>query len=206
MVTELDEELRTAALGLMFEQQGEEVVRRVAADDPALERIYARFRACADSMLDQAARRRSVPWESALELATDRAAGLDWWLTGSAAAAVRGADVAPRDVDLVLSLESALVFADRFAAELVEPLARSGDWIADVFGRAFAGARVEWIGGFRAELDEHGRNEFGPATAARLEEIPWRGRKLRVPPLDVQIAVAEQRALSERVAALEALS
>jgi hypothetical protein len=146
-----------------------------------------------------------VPWQAALELAVDRAAGLDWWLTGSAAAAVRGATVDPRDVDLVLSLDSALVFAARFAGDLVEPLARGGDWIAEVFGRAFAVARVEWIGGFRAELDAEGPNEFGPATGARLDAVEWRGHRLRVPPLDVQVHVARQRGLEDRVAALEAL-
>ena len=156
-------------------------------------------------MLQQAARRRPVPWQTALELAAERAADLDWWLTGSAAAAVRGVEVAPRDVDLVMTLESALVFAERFAGELVEPLARGDGWIAEVFGRAFADARVEWIGGFRAALDAEGPNEFGPAAEARLDTIAWRGRTLRVPPLDVQVHVARQRGLDERVAALEAL-
>jgi len=190
----------------MFQERGDELVRRVAGGDPALERIYERFAACSEEMLLQAARRRPVPWEAALELAFERAADLDWWLTGSSAAAVRGAEVAPRDVDLVLGLDSALVYAERSAGELVEPLARGGDWIAKIFGRAFAGARVEWIGGFRSELDAEGPNEFGPATGARLDEISWRGRRLRIPPVDVQIHVARQRGLEDRVAALEALS
>jgi len=205
VVADADDELRAATLGLMFEEAEGELRRRVAAGDPRLESVYARFARCAEEMLEQAARRRPVPWQATLELAADRAVGLDWWLTGSAAAAVRGAAVAPRDVDLVLSLESALVFADRVADELVEPLARGGDWIAAVFGRAFAGARIEWIGGFRAELDADGPNEFGPATGARLDEVDWRGRTVRVPPVDVQIAVAEQRGLRERVAALRLL-
>jgi hypothetical protein len=205
VIGDADAARRAAALDLSFALEGEELVREMNAEDPALEKIFARFAEHAPAMLDQAAGRLPVPWEATLELVLERAHGLDWFLPGSVAAVLRGADVQPRDVDLVTTHDGAHELARRFAAELVHPLAHSDSWIAARFGRAFAGARIEWIGGIRPDAEEDGPKEFSAATAERLEEVVWRGHRLRVPPLDVMIAVARARGLADRAAALETL-
>jgi len=47
----------------------------------------------------------AVPWQAALEGVCHRleSSGVDWWLCGSAALAVRGVAVIPRDLDLAAS-------------------------------------------------------------------------------------------------------
>ena len=37
----------------------------------------------------------------------------------------------------------------------------------------------------RPELDREEPTDFDPGAAARLETVEWRGRALRVPPLDL---------------------
>src|SRR4051794_7256306 len=70
--------------------------------EPDARRLYARFSACIGPMVRQCARLEPVPWDDALLEALGRLRRGDfaWWLYGSAALAVRGIAVAPRDVDL----------------------------------------------------------------------------------------------------------
>ena len=69
-------------------------------------------------MLRQAARLQPVPWRETLHELCRRSSGREsgWWLAGSTALAVRGAEIEPGDIDLVCSGEAALslgrIFAD----------------------------------------------------------------------------------------------
>ena len=62
-----------------------------------------------------------------------RAVEVEWWLGGSAALAVRGADVVPRDVDVVTSAAGAEELARRLDDLLDEPLTVGEGWIATHF-------------------------------------------------------------------------
>ena len=86
-----------------------------------------------------------IPWQAALEQVCRKlhAGGVDWWLTGSAALAVRGGAVIPRDVDLVVADGDAVAVGDLLARGLIEPVCPA-DWrISNWWGRAFLNARVE---------------------------------------------------------------
>jgi len=195
----VDVEERAAARDLWFGEDGARFVKRFPIE--AGTRVYPRFAACARELLDQTAGRVRPRWEEALATLLDRAGDVDWWLGGSAALAVRGIDVVPRDLDLVTSARGAEELARRLDDLLVEPLTVGEGWIATHFARAFAGARIEWVGGVSA--DAAGARDFGPAAEERLERVVWRGRELRVPPLDLQLASARARGLDERVAAIQ---
>jgi hypothetical protein len=133
--------------------------------------------------------------------------GLEWWLVGSCALAVRGATVEPRDVDLVVDLEGAFRLGELMADLLVEPVFAGSGWIADAFGRAFRGARVEWVGGVHHDVEQLGPCDFGPSATVRRETVLWEGHEVLVPPpLDPQIAILKRRGLAERVAAARALA
>jgi hypothetical protein len=199
----LEAERRTAAADLGFTNDGDVWHRHVARHDDDLEMAFDRFRAVAEELLDQAARRRPTPWADALEAVCDLAGDLDWWLTGSAALAVRGVEVDPRDVDLVTDVAGAHALATRLREHLVEPLSIAEEWVAARFGRAFLGARVEWVGGVSQTVDEAAETDFGPAAAGRLAEVAWRGRRLLVPPLELQLEVSRRRGLTGRVEAIE---
>jgi hypothetical protein len=178
------------------------------ADTPGLETCWQNFTSCADLMLRQAARLEPVPWRETLRELCRRAWALesDWWLTGSAALAVRGASIEPGDVDLVCSDEGAVRMGTVFADALIEPVVRADSgWISDYWGRAFLTARLEWIGSPRPSVDVPLPCDFGPVAASRLETVTWEDWQLRVPPLDLQRAVSQRRGLADRVALIDAM-
>ena len=141
-----------------------------------------------------------MPWQDALAEVCRRldGAGVDWWLTGSAALAVRGIPVTPGDLDLVVSDEDAHRVGDLLLDCLIEPVAPA-DWFCRWWGRAVLGARVEWVGGVGPSADRPEPTDFGLVAAARLETVRWREYDVRVPPLELQRAVSSRRGLVERV-------
>jgi hypothetical protein len=170
--------------------------------------FFERFTACARDLFAQFSGVVAAPWERSLEhlhglLAT---ADVDWLLGGSVALAVRGIEVQPRDIDFTVAEMEPTVEALRDL--IIEPPIRAhGQWHAEWFGRAWNGTRIEWVAETKPDLDEHEwRSDIGPDAVARAETIEWQGLSLRVPPLDLQLAVCRDRGLDERVAAIERLS
>lgn len=184
---------------------GDEFVRRFPTHDetPA---IYERFAAAAPAMLAHTARREPPPWESSLEHLHDRLEGVDWLLSGSAALAIRGVALVPRDIDLVVPDHHATTAA--LGDLLIEPpLETHGRWIAEWFGRVWDGTRMEWAAETRPDLDDHEwTSDIGLDAHRRAETVEWRGRTFKVAPLDLQAATARERGLLDRVAAIERLS
>jgi len=202
-VVRTDEPGFSAALSeLAYESEDGEFARRFPGDATDLDAIFARFEQHVVELLEQTARRRPVLWEAALAEVAARleAHAVEWFLVGSGALAVRGIDIEPRDLDLVVfdHERTAMALADL----LIEPPLEDRDrgWVAAWFGRAFLGARVEWIAGVYAEAAVE--SEFGPAAAEPLERVRWRGRELRLSPLDLQLDVARRRGLDDRVRAI----
>jgi hypothetical protein len=199
--------LQEALQSLAYAEANGEFVLRVRAHASDLEVTYERFERHVEELLEQTARLRPVPWREALDDTAKRLdrAGVEWFLAGSAALAARGIPVDPRDLDLVTT--DARRTAAAFADVQIQPPAedRERRWIAAWFGRAFSGARVEWVAGVYPEVDVWpGPSEIGPAAAARLEPIDWNGRAMFLSPLDLQLAVCEHRELDHRVEAIRA--
>jgi hypothetical protein len=182
---------------LGFERRGALWVRSFPGDAPHAAAAGERFEACAEAMVRQAAGLQPVPWAEALALVVEREEAEDCWLVGSAALAVRGLGVAPRDLDLIATAAGCDRLADALADVLVEPPA-DGGFLGERWFRAFAGARIECVGGVHGSLDAEEPTDFGPYAAARLETVDWNGHTLRVPPLELQLRAAERRGLDER--------
>ena len=199
-LAEVEGELLPAVRKSAFVQSGDDWVRRFPADAPHLDRAWVNFQRLIRPWLRQAAGLDPVPWADALALVCQRlnAAGVDWWLTGSAALAVRGLPITPGDLDLVVSDQDAHRVGDLLLDGLVEPVAPA-DWFCRWWGRAVLGARVEWVGGVGPAADQPEVSDFGPAAAARLTTVTWRGSTVRVPPLELQRAVSARRGLTGRV-------
>jgi hypothetical protein len=205
VVRTADPAFKEALTGLAYAGSGDAFTRWFSADAPDLDRIYRNFELEIEELLEQTAGRRPVPWERALHDLADRLehAGVEWFLSGSSALAVRGLDQAPRDVDFVASDHAAV--AEALADALIEPplYDRDRQWIARWFGRAFLGARVEWLADVYPDIDEWGvPNEIGPSAAAQLERVRWEGESLLLTPLDAQLAVNADRGLTDRVEAI----
>jgi hypothetical protein len=171
--------------------------RRLFTSATDVDRVYERFTQCIERMVLQSLRLVPVAWDVALAEFTDRASAsrLQWWLYGSAALAVRGIDIEPRDVDI--AVDDAHLAADLLSDLVVEPVSRHDDWVAEWTGRAFYGAIIEWLAGGRptGHVPPH---EQEPSVVEFLEPVSWQGRSLLVPPLEIQLAVAEARGLSRR--------
>ena len=201
ILTALEPELHEAAIALGFARDGAAFVRTFPEDARWLEEASQNFVHRAPTMLRQTAS-GVVPWEEALLGFLDRVDRVDWWLAGSGALAVRGVDLSPRDLDVITDAAGAQRLGELLTDALVEPVFTSEGWIARWWGRAFLGARIEWVAEIAASVDDPDPVDFGPTAAANLERVRWRGHELRVPPLELQLAVAARRGLSDRVVAI----
>lgn len=170
-----------------------------------LERIKANYAALAPEMFAQVGGFKPVPWEDALLDMARRldAAGVWWWLTGSCAGCLRGALLSPHDVDVMLDARDVERVADTLADIIVEPIIDTRGWVTSHFGVAFPGARVDLAFDPQEALDRPEPGDSGPYARERLEMVQWRGRSIRVPPLDLQIANNRRRGRMDRVAELE---
>jgi hypothetical protein len=187
---------RLMKMGWSREEDGR-FSRRLSNTGP-VERIFENFTFHLEEMIEQSARHRPIAWEDALVEFMDRTQGrsVQWWLYGSAALAVRGIDIEPGDLDL--AVDDPWLVGALLDDKLVEPVTRMHNWVAAVGGRAFHGALIEWLAGAHPTgLTPPSEQE--PATRAYLELIPWRGRRVAVPRLEVQLAVAERRGLTARI-------
>ena len=204
VVLDLPAGLQEVARGLYFEPVDDGVARRFPAASRHLERAYEVFARHVEDLFLQHTGQQPVPWEAALEglLRAIDGRGLRWYLVGSAALSARGLDVTPGDIDLVLDTADAYRLGDLLVGMLMEPVRPSPGWIGECFGRAFLHASIDWVGGVDPSVDAQGPNDFGPAAAARLETIQWRGYSLSVPPLDLLLAVNERRGRGERAAVI----
>ncbi|MEV6629143.1 hypothetical protein AB0M54_00115 [Actinoplanes sp. NPDC051470] len=199
VVTTADPVGRERLLHMGWQAIGDGVFDRVLSARGDVARIHATFGRHLRQMVRQSARLEPVRWEIALEEFLGRVdgTGLHWWLYGSGALAVRGITVEPGDLDFAVddAQHAGRIFEDL----LVEPVTGPLDWVARWIGRAFHGALFEWS----AEAVAEPPNEFGDWAARRLEVVEWRGRRIAVPRLEVQLEVARRRGLTGTVAAIE---
>src|SRR5262245_26037981 len=205
IIAELDPAYHQAARDLVYNPVPEGFAKSYPADTPDLDHIYCNFARYAEPMILQMARVVPVPWERALHAFLDLVAGeaLEWWLAGSAALAVRGLALVPRDFDLIVDDASAQALGRLLRDHLVEPVQPVEGWFCNWWGRAFVHARFEWVGGVDARADQPELSDFGPTAARRLETIAWQGRTIRVAPLDLQLEISRRRGLTERVKQIE---
>lgn len=171
-------------------------------------RAFTNVQQLLEPLLYQCLGMTAVPWQTALEQVCRKlaASGVDWWLCGSAALAVRGCALIPRDLDLVVADGDAIAVGGLLADGLIEPVSPAGWRISKWWGRAFLQARVEWVGGVTAAADEPQVTDYGPTAARSLQSVRWRDWEIRVPPLGLQRAVSVRRGMPDRVALIDKLS
>ena len=205
IISDLDPAYYDAVRELFFMPHEDGFAKTYPANTPHLDIFYQHFARTAEKMVLQTARIYAAPWEQALLAFMQKVVGqsFQWYLAGSAALAVRGLDVAPRDLDLIVDTAGAHSLGDLLFDELIQPVEESRGWISNWFGRAFLHTRIEWIGGVHEDADENGMTEYGPVAVSRLETINWQGYTVLVSPLDIQLEVSKRRGLDERVKMIE---
>jgi hypothetical protein len=202
IIADVDVAYHDTLRNLDFIQVEDGFAKAFPAESPHMQAIYQNFASHAEELILQAAGVHPVPWEQALLAFIARVKyrpDINWWLAGSTALAVRGLEVLPHDIDLILDDAGAHKVGELLLDCLIEPVQDSRGWISNWFGRAFLHARIEWVGGVDAKVDTPEVTDFGPTAASRLETINWRGHEILVPPLDLQLRVSERRGLIKRV-------
>ncbi|CAA9264871.1 MAG: hypothetical protein AVDCRST_MAG26-2513 [uncultured Chloroflexia bacterium] len=200
VVADLDPRFHDAIRGLGFTTEDEGFGRRFPVAGTGVEQIYRNFAHYAEELILQKAGERAVPWEQSLQtfLASVAGASVNWYLAGSAALAVRGLHVIPGDIDLVVDDAGAHSLGELLRNDMIEPVVPMEGWVFRWFGRSFLHACLEWAGGVESRADMPEPSDFGPVAAGRLETVEWRGYALRVPPLELQLAVNLRRGRMER--------
>ncbi len=125
----------------------------------------------------------------------------EWWIIGSAAAALAGADIAEvRDVDLLLSEGDARGLLERWAAAPKSAADASGQFRSAVFARFEQGPlAIEAMGGFQMKVRGEWR-KVAPLTRVACGEV-------FTPSIAEQIALLEAMGRDKdriRIAALHA--
>ncbi|MGI6705577.1 MAG: nucleotidyltransferase domain-containing protein [Clostridia bacterium] len=171
-------------------------------DIQMLKQNYLKY---AEKMFLQMGYFQHVPWQAALLKFIDCIEGHDisWWLTGSCALCIRGINVQPHDVDIMLDSRDLEKVRDIFSQYIVEPIVSSKGWVVRCFGVLFLEARIDLAFDPEEFVDIPHPADFGPYAMKNLEEVKWMGKTVLIPPLDLQLEVNRRRGRGDRVKAIE---
>ena len=188
------------------------------SETPRVRQCYNRCRFVLQAMVDQVYSGGSVPIEAALaevvgRLGTSESPGRDdWFVGGSAAAWLLGAEVAPRDIDLGTSRAGVDRIGGLLADYLIEPVGTT-DWPAAGIvrgARAFvgtlaSGSRVEWSVPLDPAADPPLHEWSGRPGEARLTTARFSDREIRVSRPEYALVRAAEKGSSDRLPALTEL-
>lgn len=128
---------------------------------------------------------------------------INWWLTGSCALCLRGIDIEPHDVDIMLDGNDIEKIKSIFSEYIVEPVSSSKGWVVRYFGVLFMDARIDLAFDPEEFVDNPYPSDFGPHAMKNLEIMEWKGKTVKVPPLNLQLEVNRRRNRDDRVKAIE---
>jgi hypothetical protein len=180
------------------EPRGDEFAFTYPPRTPHVDASFENLSQSAAAMWRQHTGVERADWEGALRrfLSVADGTGVEWALIGGVALAIRGvtAAAATPDVDIITTPDGA-----RQLTQLLR------DWVTSPtvdlpmfgwFGRAFMGARLEWLG--NDEHDNAWRFDYP------WQEHEWEGRMLLVPSLELYLKIEQSRGRIERAQAIQA--
>ena len=166
-----------------------------------LELIKQTFTDNAEEMFSQLGYFSPVKWEDALYdfAKVMNASNINWWLTGSCAACIRGIKLSPHDVDIIVDGKDIDKIADLFSDKLIIPVFDTQGWVTKHFGVIFWHARIDIASDPVEDLDKPEPIDCGPYAKARLEEVEWKGQIIKVPPIELTLAANIRRKRHDHV-------
>ncbi|MCP3965312.1 MAG: hypothetical protein GY750_06315 [Lentisphaerae bacterium] len=128
---------------------------------------------------------------------------IDWWLTGSCALCIRGIELKPHDVDIMVNSSDIEKIKDVFANKTIIPIIDTQGWLTKDFGVIFWYARIDIASDPSAGLDDPEPIDCGPYAAKNLEKVEWRGHTIKAPPVNLTLTVNKKRERWDRVKLIE---
>lgn len=188
-----------------YENDGRGYIKAYPKNARYLDKIKKRYFENAKQMFDQLRYFAPVPWEKALEEFCQRTQGtdIDWWLTGSCAACIRGIKMNPHDVDIMTDSKSIGEITEVFSEYLIEPIVDTNGWLTREFGVIFLHARIDIASDPQEILDIPQPVDCDPYAKNNLETIEWNGYEIKLPPLELQLTVNKKRRRMDRVKLIE---
>ncbi|WP_207655721.1 nucleotidyltransferase domain-containing protein [Vallitalea okinawensis] len=193
-------------LEMCFYEKDEDSYKKLfLKDTPNMNRIKDNYKSNAEKMFSQVGYFTPIPWEKALLEFAKKVdeKGIDWWLTGSCAACIRGIPLNPHDVDIMIDSKDANKIGELFVNYIVEPIIDTNGWLTKDFGVLFLHARIDIASDPQACLDDPEPVDCGPYAKEHLEVITWNGYEIKVPPLSLQLYVNKLRGRNDRVKLIE---
>ena len=138
-----------------------------------------------------------APWKKALAwfAAEIQPLGVDWFVHGSAAMALWGMDVAPKDVNVILPNAGDFdVVRNHFCKFAIRPIERCENWLMSGLGNLFAEALIEIA--FRNPSP-------GSYDMSQHKKIPHHGTKVHIATLEMLRQDNESYGRPERVRMIE---
>lgn len=148
------------------------------AENPDMEIIAGNFEQHGVESLEQLLKIRPAPWEQALSAFIEKLAGtgIRWYIHGSAAMAIWGIDVAPRDLNIIFpDLSDFDRIRQLFLDDTIYPLELCPGWIMGGLGGVFIHANIGIA--FNNATDV-------PSDINQPQEVDWMGRKIAISPLE----------------------
>lgn len=204
-LTEFDPKYKQIFEACFYQTDGDSYYKKFPKDIRHIDKIRENYRKNAKTMFDQCGYFIPVPWEKGLENVCSimNGSGIEWWLTGSCAACIRGIGLNPHDIDIMIKSENPDETIELFSDYLIEPVIETNGWVTKYFGVAFSQARIDIAFGPSPELDKPEPSDCGPFAQGNLEQIIWNGYRIKIPPLYLHLNTSKRRGRTERIKKIE---
>lgn len=188
-----------------YQKDSNSYIKSFPKNIKSLEKIKAYYLNNAEKMFSQLGYFSHVPWEAALYEFISKIAGsgIDWWLVGSCATCIRGIKMNPHDVDIFIDSKDVDKLNELFKDYIIEPIINTNGWLTKDFGVLFLHARIDIATDPHPCLDNPEPVDCGPYARNNLEEVTWKGYKIKVPPVELQLNVNKKRGRYDRVKLIE---
>ncbi|SDZ03512.1 nucleotidyltransferase domain-containing protein [Tindallia californiensis] len=188
-----------------YQKDGRGYIKKYPKNAKYLDKMKKRYYQNAQRMFDQLGYFCDVPWEKGLKkfCSMVQDSNINWWLTGSCAACIRGVELNPHDIDIMIDSKSVAEITELFKDYLIEPIINTNGWLTKDFGVIFMDVRIDIASDPSPVLDEPEPVDCGPFALNHLEVVNWNGFQIKVPPLDLQLNVNRKRGRMDRVKKME---
>jgi len=120
--------------------------------------------------------------------------GIEWYIFGSSCEIVRGIDIKPNDIDIIVHTKDFYKVKDVFPDNIVEPFVDNKDtWLVRYFGRLCVdGAIVDIAASEKMNIENH-----------CYDKVMYNGFNLYIEPFQTRYALETKRNRADRLKAME---